>query len=156
MKTFAFFLVLSAIALIAASPAYAEGLTPQDYMEIEQLYAQYNWAIDTGDAGAYANTFIADGVFNSMTGHEQLAGFIKRWVETMNGATRKHWNTNLKISGDGDTASGQVYLMLLDTSTQPPAIVATATYTDSLVKTQDGWRFSKRSTQSDRAPRAAN
>lgn len=151
MKKFTLALVLSTLAFITAAPSYAADLTPQDYMEIEQLYAQYNWAIDSGDAEAYANTFVADGVFNTMTGHDQLQGFIKRWVDEMGGATRKHWNTNLKISGDGETASGQVYLMLVDTAPQPPAIIATATYTDSLVKTADGWRFSKRSTQSDRA-----
>lgn len=144
-------LLFGLLSMAVGTAAHADGLTPADYMEIEQLYAQYNWAIDTGDAEAYANTFTEDGVFNNFTGHDALKGFIKRWVENMGGASRKHWNTNLKISGDGETANGQVYLMLLDTSAQPPAIVATATYTDTLVKTEDGWRFSNRATQSDRA-----
>ena len=34
--------------------------------------------------------------------------------------------------------------MLVDFSTKPPSILTTATYTDSLVKTKDGWRFTKR------------
>jgi len=47
-----------------------------------------------------------------------------------------------------------VYLMLVDFSTKPPSIVATATYADSLIKTKDGWRFTKRTTKGDAAPAA--
>jgi hypothetical protein len=45
-------------------------------------------------------------------------------------------------------------LLLIDYSTKPPGIVATATYTDSLIKTKDGWRFTKRITKGDAAPAA--
>lgn len=148
MKKFSLSL-LSVVATILALPAFAD-LSADDYAEIEQLYAEYNWAIDSGDAKAYAATFTPDGVFNNFSGRDELEGFIKRWIEQMGGKTRKHWNTNLRITGDGETAQGKVYLMLLDTSEQPPAIGATATYSDELVKTDEGWRFSKRSTQSDR------
>lgn len=150
MKNISLAILLGAISFFAVSSSYADGLSPQDYMEIEQLYAQYNWAIDSGDAEAYANTFVEDGVFNTFKGHDQLVGFIKRWVGEMGGSTRKHWNTNLRITGDGKTANGKVYLMLLDTSTQPPSIIASASYTDELVKTAEGWRFTKRQTKSDR------
>lgn len=150
MKNITLAIVISAIALIAASPSYANGLTPQDYMEIEQLYAQYNWAIDSGEADAWADTFVEDGTFNSFTGREQLKGFIDRWVNDMNGLSRRHWNSNLRITGDGKTAQGKVYLLLIDTSVQPPAIITSASYSDELVKTSEGWRFTKRQTQSDR------
>lgn len=152
LKTFTRTLVLGLMAICMSISAYADELSAQDYTEIQQLYAQYNWAIDTGDAEGYANTFTADGTFNNMSGHDALKGFIKRWVESMSGANRLHWNTNLHITGDGKTAKGKVYLMLLDKSTSPPAIITTATYNDELVKTADGWRFSKRATKSDRPP----
>jgi hypothetical protein len=44
--------------------------------------------------------------------------------------------------------------MLIDFSTKPASILTTATYTDSLVKTKDGWRFTKRTTKGDAAPAA--
>jgi ketosteroid isomerase-like protein len=134
----------------AAGTARAAGaLSAQDNFEIQQLYARYNIAIDAGDAEAYASTFTPDGVFNQFVGHDALVNFVKTWREKLNGATRKHWNTNLQISGNSKEASGFVYLMLIDISTKPASILTTATYTDSLIKTKDGWRFTKRTTKAD-------
>jgi hypothetical protein len=150
--------VLAAVFAIAAGAADAAGaagaLSAQDNFEIQQLYARYNIAIDSGDAEGYASTFTPDGVFNQFAGHDALVGFAKTWREKLGGATRKHWNTNLQISGTSKEASGFVYLMLVDISTKPASILATATYTDSLVKTKEGWRFTKRTTKSDVPPAA--
>src|ERR1700733_1839475 len=150
-------ILLSALAagiMFAGTCMAASGLSAQDYFEIQQLYAQYNNAIDGGDAEGWAATFTADGVFNTSVGHDALVNFVKTWREKLNGATRKHWNNNLQISGNSKEASGFVYLMLVDFSTKPPSILTTATYTDSLVKTKDGWRFTKRTTKGDVAPAA--
>jgi len=134
--------------------ASAEGLSTQDYIDIEQLYATYNHAIDAGDAEAWAATFTPEGTFNKFTGHEQLVGFIAQWKEK-NGGNRRHWNTNLRILPGKDGASASVLLMLLDVGTKPPTIVATGTYSDTLVKTASGWRFKSRQTKMDSAAPAA-
>lgn len=139
-----------------AIPAQASSaLSAQDYFEIQQLYAHYNIAIDNGDAEGYAATFIPNGVFNTFAGHDALVGFVKTWRERLGGAARKHWNTNLEIIGNSKEATGSVYLMLLDISTKPASIAATATYADTLVKTKAGWRFATRTTKGDSAPPAA-
>ncbi len=148
------FISMLAGILFTGTCAAAGGLSAQDYADIQQLYARYNIAIDSGDAEGWAATFTPDGVFNTFTGHDALVGFVKMWREKLGGATRKHWNTNLQITGNGKEASGYVYLMLIDFSTKPPGIVTTATYTDSLIKTKDGWRFTKRITKGDSAPAA--
>ena len=148
------------IALVAAAVtimgftrvAWAEELSAQDYIEIEQLYATYNHAIDSGDGEAWAATFTPDGTFNKFTGHDQLVGFIKRWKEEMNGGNRRHWNTNLRIVPSKDGATASVFLMLVDVSTK--SIVATGMYNDTLVKTATGWRFKTRATKMDAAPPA--
>jgi SnoaL-like domain len=150
----AYLAAVAAGVLLAGTTWAADSLTAQDNFEIQQLYAKYNIAIDSGDAEGYAATFTPDGTFNSMTGHDALVNFVKTWREKLNGATRKHWNNNLQITGNSKEASGFVYLMLLDLSTKPVSILATATYTDSLVKTKDGWRFTKRKTASDVVPAA--
>ena len=129
-------------------------LTGDDYIEIQQLYARYNNAIDTGDGEGYAGTFTADGVFNTFNGHDALVGFIKNWHDKMGGATRRHWNTNLTISPTSEGASGSVYLLLVDVGVRPPVIGSAAMYNDSLVKTADGWRFKHRQTKSDGPPAA--
>jgi len=150
-------ILLSALAagiMFAGTCMAANGLSAQDYFEIQQLYARYNIAIDNGDAEGWAATFTADGVFNTSVGHDALVNFVKTWREKLGGATRKHWNNNLLITGNSKEASGNVYLILVDISTKPPSILATATYTDSLVKTKDGWRFTKRTTKGDSPPAA--
>ena len=49
-------------------------------------------------------------------------------------------------------ASGQVYLVLVDFASKPATIVASASYSDELVRTAQGWRFTKRITKGDVAP----
>jgi hypothetical protein len=152
-----FFVAATVTALILSGGftqvAWADGLSTQDYIDIEQLYATYNHAIDSGDAQGWAGTFTADGTFNKFAGHEQLVGFIQQWKEKMNGANRRHWNTNLSIRPSADGASATVMLMLVDVSTK--SIVATGMYNDTLVKTASGWRFKSRATKMDAAPPAA-
>lgn len=148
MKTILFSVLASGI-LFAATCAAASGLSAQDYFEIQQLYARYNIAIDSGDAEGWAATFTPDGVFNTSIGHDALVNFVKTWREKLNGATRKHWNNNLQLTGNSKEASGFLYLMLVDISTKPVSILGTASYTDSLIKTKDGWRFTKRTTKGD-------
>jgi hypothetical protein len=148
-------LVIGAFAFMNAQPHKWSTLTADDYIEIQQLYARYNMAIDSGDAEGYAATFTPDGVFNTFKGHDALVGFINTWKEKMKGGNMRHWNTNLAISGTPDGASGAVYLLLVDVSVRPPVIAQAATYQDLLVKTPQGWRFTKRVTKGEGAPPAA-
>ena len=141
--------LIAVMGMWGASALAADTLSAQDYVDIQQLYARYNIAIDSGDAEGYAATFTPDGVFNNMVGHDALVGFAKMWREKLNGAMRKHWNNNLQITGDSKHANGFVYLMLIDIGTKPASILTTLSYTDTLVKTKDGWRFSKRTTKPD-------
>src|SRR5580693_9555664 len=125
--------IAAAAALLVGTSWAADTLTAQDYFEIQQLYARYNTAIDSGDAEGWAATFTPNGVFNTFTGHDALVGFIKMWREKLNGANRKHWNNNLVITGDSKQASATVYLILVDNSTKPASILPTMSYTDSLI-----------------------
>ncbi len=142
------------LALSAIAFAQPKKLSADDYIEIQQLYAKYNTAIDSGDAEGYAATFVKDGTFNNFKGHDALVGFINQWREKMNGGARRHWNTNLVITPTADGATGTVYLFLMDVSAKPPAIQTAARYEDQLVKTPDGWRFKSRVTKPDNAPAA--
>lgn len=129
-------------------------LTADDYMEIQQLYARYNWAIDSGEAEAWAGMFTADGVFQTFKGRDALVGFIHTWVDRMKGGSMRHWNSNLAITPTAEGANGAVYLLIVDVSAKPPAIASASKYTDQLVKTPDGWRFKSRQVKGD-APNPA-
>jgi SnoaL-like domain len=155
MKALASLVAVSTLSL-AATVTQAANLTPTDYVEIEQLYARYNIALDSGDAEAWVATFTPDGTFNTSSGREGLLKFAKEWHEKRNGANRRHWNSNLRLMGTPEGAEGSVYLMLLDVSTRPASIALTGMYSDTLVKTADGWRFKKRQVKGDTpAPAAA-
>src|ERR1019366_8631451 len=149
---------LVAIVLVAGSAwlgaqAGSKTLTAQDLVDIQQLYARYNWTLDAGDAEGYASTFIPDGVFNNNVGHDAIVKFANTF-HTGLGAHVHHWNTNLMILPTPDGASGQVYLVLVDFATKPASIATSATYSDELVRTPQGWRFKKRATKGDVAPPA--
>ena len=140
-------------ALVGSATAYAQevrggSLTTQDYIDIQQLYAKYNWAIDAGDTDAYVALYTADGSFNNFQGQEGLRKFMSGRAA---GNTR-HWNTNLLITPTAEGAKGAVYLLLVDVGTTPPAVARAAKYDDVLVKTAQGWRFKKRVTQGEGRP----
>ena len=126
-------------------------LTSDDLVEIQQLYAKYNWTLDAGDSEGYAATFTADGAFNSNVGHDAIVKFADAFHAGL-GARVRHWNTNLMILPTATGATGQVYLVLVDFTTKPASIVTSASYSDELVKTTQGWRFKKRATKGDVAP----
>ena len=143
-------LIAAAGGVLIAQPA-ATTLTAQDFVDIQQLYAKYNWALDSGDSEGYASTFTADGAFNNNVGHDAIVKFADTFHAGL-GAHVRHWNTNLMITPAPDGATGQVYLVLVDFATKPPTIATSASYSDQLVKTPQGWRFKKRQTKGDAAP----
>ncbi len=138
-------------AWVAAQTAGGKTLTTQDLVDIQQLYARYNWTLDAGDAEGYASTFTPDGVFNNNAGHDAIVKFANTFHAVL-GAHVRHWNTNLMILPSAEGASGQVYLVLVDFGTKPATIATSASYSDELVKTAQGWRFKKRATKGDVAP----
>jgi uncharacterized protein (TIGR02246 family) len=149
---------LVAITLVAGAAwlgaqAGSKTLTAQDFVDIQQLYAKYNWTLDAGDAEGYASTFTPDGVFNNNVGHDAIVKFANTFHAGL-GAHVHHWNTNLMIVPTAEGATGSVYLVLVDFATKPASIATSATYADELVKTAQGWRFKKRATKGDVAPPA--
>jgi hypothetical protein len=133
-------LVVGAVALALAGQQSVGKLSPEDYIEIEQLYARYNHLIDSGDAEGYASLFTPDGSFNANKGHDALVQFIRN----RNAPNLRHWNTNLVITPTAEGARGAVYLMFLNVAGRPAAVGNAGKYEDTLVKTPQGWRFKTR------------
>ena len=149
-------LALAGLVLVCTTAALSAQkgsgkLTSDDLVEIQQLYAKYNWTLDAGDAEGYASTFTPDGVFNNNVGHDAILKFADTFHAGL-GSHVHHWNTNLMILPTAEGASGQVYLVLVDFATKPASIATSATYSDELVKTAQGWRFKRRATKGDVAP----
>jgi len=138
-------------------------LNADDHMEIRQLLARYNWAVDFGDVEAWAATFTPDGVFECLglpegaplggrhEGTAALEAYATKHYRINQGRAR-HWNWNLLIEGDGDRASMQCYLNAYSAGQGPTAeFRVTGIYRDTLRRTTDGWRFASRQVTIDPA-----
>jgi ketosteroid isomerase-like protein len=127
-------------------------LTTDDVLAIQQLYARYNHAIDSGDADGWAACFTPDGTFSSASGNfagtQQLADFARAFASRLKA---RHWTNNLVIDGSGGEATGTCYLMLLRLvgEGQPPAILTTGIYRDAIVRHGGAWKFAARNVASD-------
>lgn len=127
-------------------------LSLADRLDIQDLLARYNHAIDSADTATWAATFIADGTFTSggrtRTGTAELEAFAADFAARMPGS--RHWNNNIVIEGDGDQARMSCYLQLLKTGNSEPAtLVTTAKYEDTLQRVDGTWRFTSRTVLRD-------
>lgn len=131
-------------------------LTGQDYAEIQQLYARYNFAVDAIDGEGVAAVYTPDGIFyegknRQIVGHDALVNWVNTEVKTNHAIDhRRHWNANLMITGTPEGAKAAIYLLTINVGVNPPVILAAGRYDDTLVKTPQGWRFKTRMVQGDR------
>lgn len=132
-------------------------LTPQDYIEIQQLVARYPYAYDRGTRHGkdYAALFTTDGVFEgngkSLKGRDALAKEADRGDDAPQNVG--HFTVNHIIepgpTGGNGEAVGQQYLMTMS-SIGPEENGRRATsirqwhYEDVYQKTPEGWLFKSR------------
>jgi hypothetical protein len=129
-------------------------LNPQDFVDIDQLYARQSQAIDVGDAAGWADTFTENGTFESPTygqtvsGRVELAAFAQRFADTAaaEGRSYRHWTNSIVLNAEGEnrvTASG--YLAIVSIEPQaPPRFERHVEISDQLARTAAGWRFRSR------------
>ena len=127
-------------------------LSLEDQLDIMELMARYNHAIDGGDPEGWAGTFTKDAVFEGSTatvkGRDEMLEFVRS--RDPSNATR-HWNNNVLIEGDGDDATAKVYLITFDVS-GPPKIRSSGIYHDTLKRVNGQWKFTHRKVQPDARP----
>ena len=127
-------------------------LATEDYIAIQQLYARYNHAIDSGNGDAWAATFTPDGTFSSATGDfagtQALSEFATGFGTRLKA---RHWINNLVIEPAADGATGSCYLMLLrlGNAEKPTSMMTTAIYRDNLTKASGEWKFAARKVHGD-------
>jgi hypothetical protein len=144
------------VAVAGVSWGYAQQksapgtLTPQDYIDIQQLYATYSHSLDKGEGDRFAATFTADGEFTrgrpAGRGSEDRTPLKGTEALTRMGSVGggRHFTANLTITPTADGARGSCYLLLFDARKVPATLTETAIYDDTLVRTPQGWRFKKR------------
>jgi len=124
-------------------------LTLADKWEIQELVAQYAYAIDHRQAQDWAELFTEDGQFISAgtlraRGREELIEYVKRAEQT--GNQIRHWTCNMLVEGDSERARLRLYVMAIDVSqTIRPYLMGE--YDDRVVKLQGRWKFEVRNVQ---------
>ena len=124
-------------------------LSGGDIAEIQQLYARYNQGLDFKDKELFLSAFAADAVYTTGGGevYEGTAG-LTEWVtpllENTSGPAVTHNNTSVLITPTAEGAQGRGYWMLMNVSEREPAPVFSGYYTDTFVRTADGWRIKTR------------
>lgn len=149
--------VLAASLLMVLAPAgiaqaQQERVSAEDESEILDLYARFAHAIDSGDGDAFAATWTEDGEFTGGRGpgRAEETRVPIRGTEALRamgdslGIGMRHVVSNIVIRRTEEGAEGHAYLLLLNSRSSPPIIIETAIYDDTLVKTEQGWRFSSR------------
>jgi hypothetical protein len=118
-----------------------------DRLAIAELYARYNWAVDSADGAQFAACFIDDGAFigsaGEMRGRETLTRFATD--EALDRRGVMHFTGNLVIDFETpDEAQGRAYMMALLPDSAGLKIERAGRYRDRLIRSSAGWHFIER------------
>jgi len=159
-------LILSMPAAAQRDASRAAPLTPQDYIDIQQLAARYIYAVENCTNGGYdyADLYVADGEFGvaeawgaaaderrfTATGRDALAVAAGggpdgcRDPTTLLGYGIHHVITAHVITPTAEGATGRSTLLALGVGGDPTTIEYQGGYEDVYVRTPAGWRFRSR------------
>ena len=128
-------------------------LTAEDRIAIEDLFARYAWALDTGDSDGFADTFTPDGVVvedvfdraNRNAGREAIRAFCERFRLWEEFPGRQHYVGQLLVEGDAERCQARSFTFATHCRGEPPFPVSFAGhYEDELVKVDGQWLFAER------------
>ena len=130
------------------SATSAATLTPQDYIDIQQLVSSYAYGLDgnTDNGATYANLFAPGAVFGRprTEGRDNLAALANTQPRGANYV--RHFITNHVIEPSPGGAIGKEYAVIIDIGENgnPGRIALGGRYDDEYVKTAQGWKFKTR------------
>lgn len=150
-----FVLASLAFLTVAAQPAaQPHKLTTlqvaADRIEIMELGAQFDNALDSENRQRFIAAFVPDGVLEGFWGQakgpEQIGKAFDFMLSTF-AKNRRHVVSNHEIEIYGDTAHMFSYLVVFDRATN--SSIGTATFTDAVVKRNGHWLFQRRRLKAD-------
>ena len=130
-------------------------LSPEDYLEIQQLYSYYARDVDSGTQRDASWMYTDDGVWDlggtRFVGKAALEEFYANVPPGMMRNGVRHFSTNLVLVPTEEGARGSAYMLALERESRDSGteITVWGKYEDRLVKTPAGWRFKERIWRSD-------
>jgi len=166
------FACLVFVCLFAVSSASAQSSYAEDRAMIEDLQARYMFALDFGDADAYASTFTVDGVLNHGGGEAKGRDAIRNYIlenrkrteaqkakdtSGLRPAAGRHNISNIVIKVNGNNAVGRAYWFHVGNNNAKRAaeLDSFGHYEDEMVKVNGQWLFSKRRIYNEQAEKRA-
>jgi ketosteroid isomerase-like protein len=128
-------------------------LTLADRIAVNDLMAQYAWALDTGDVDALVACFTADAVVieevfedpDRWEGRDNIHRFADHFRRVPNFPGRQHHISQLIVSGNSKRCSARSFVFVTECQGEPPYMVRFAGYyDDKLVKVRNRWFFRER------------
>ena len=127
-------------------------LSAQDYLDIHNLYAQYNHVSDAADANRYADCFTEDGTLQApdiginVSGRAALIAHKQRDGANRDGQYRRHWNGSVHLEPQSDgSVIGRCYLIAYNGQPgQLPTLADCGVYLDTVIRDDGEWKFSRR------------
>ena len=139
-----------------AAPAASASRALADRLAIEDLMGRYEWALDAGDAQAYAALFTPDAVLSSSVGDQTGRPAIVKMIQGLaqrRTARIQHILSNLVIDLHGDEADAKSYWTEVWNPKGPGLEVrAAGHYEDKLVRRHGKWWFARRKIAEDIMP----
>lgn len=120
-------------------------VTFQDRLEIHEILARLDHAVDAQSWDRYLSLFEADAVMDPgfappVQGTEAIRAFL---VQTEGGTRgKRHVASNVFVDGDETRAVATSYLTVIERE-DIPKVVATAVIEDTLVKRNGAWRIAR-------------
>lgn len=135
-------------------------LNLEDRLAIQELYARYCVALDTGDEEGWVATFTVDGEFLGRAparGRGELheyhrARMAARATEPF--TNPQHWNANLVLQGEPPEVRGFAYVIRIGTMQSDGSIqiVRVGAYRDVVRNVEGRWLFARRSVSFEPVP----
>jgi len=131
-------------------PDMARALHAADRLEIMQLGARFDNALDAEDAQKFGSVFVHNsvlaGFWGESRGPEQIEGAFHFMLATF-ARNRRHVVSNQEIGVHGDSAEMLSYLTVFDRQTL--ALIGTAAFHDTLRREDGSWLFTRRTLNAD-------
>lgn len=133
-------------------------MTAEDRVAVFDLIARYAQCIDGGDLDGYVANFLPEGSIEWASGIAKGRDEIRKWVGGLMATGRigsepaltRHFVGLPYVTGNSGRCTARTYVIIfaLDEAgkVQTPSV---GSYTDDIVKTDDGWLFARRYIRSD-------
>jgi len=128
-------------------------LTVADRIAINDLLAEYAWALDTGDVDALVACFTSEAVVieevfedaDRWEGRDNIRRFAEHYRKVPNFPGRQHHLSQLIVKGDSKRCSARSFAFVTECHGEPPYTLRfTGYYEDKLVKVSNRWLFHER------------